>query len=133
MPQVTALTPSAAVWFVCAMADRPLLPESTPWPPRRTRQLGALILVVSVLAAGAIYWSETRSAPIPEGQLLTGYDRQRNHDMGVMYGRGGRDLMNSLEAVDSPAGHAILTIVAGIVGALICVSRARVVEDEERR
>jgi hypothetical protein len=114
------------------VADLPLLPDSTRWPPRRTRQLGALILVASLLAAGGIYWSETRSAEIPEGQLLAEYDRQRNHDMGVLYGRGGRDLMNALDAVDSPAGHALLTIGAGIVGAGMCLWRARLVEDDER-
>jgi hypothetical protein len=96
------------------------------------RQLGALILVVSVLAAGVIYWSETRSAEISAGQVLAGFDRQRNHDMGVLYGRGGRDLMNALDAIDSPAGHAVLTIGAGIIGAGVCFSRARVIEDERR-
>jgi hypothetical protein len=48
-----------------------------------------LILTISLLAAGRLYWSETRAAATPEGQLLEGYERQRNHDMGVMYGRGG--------------------------------------------
>jgi hypothetical protein len=89
-----------------------------------------LILVASLLAAGGIYWSETRSAEIPEGQLLAGYDRQRDHDMDVLYGRGGRDLMNALDAVNSPTGHAILMIGAGMIGARMCFSRARVVEDE---
>jgi hypothetical protein len=112
--------------------DPPLIPDSPPWPPKRTRQLGALILIVSVLAAGRIYWSETRFAETPEGQLLEGYDRQRNHDMGVMYGRGGRDLMNALQAMDSPAGHAILLIGAGLIGAGICFHRARQIEDGER-
>jgi len=130
---VTTLTRSAAVWSVwAAVADLPLLPDSTPWPSKRTRQLGALILLASLLAAGGIYWSETRRAEIPEGQVLAGYDRQRDHDMGVLYGRGGRDLMNALDAVNSPAGHAILTIGAGIIGAWMCFSRARVVEDDER-
>jgi hypothetical protein len=115
------------------MADRPLLTDSPPWPSRRTRQLGVLILLISVLAAGVIYWWEARSAAIPAGQLLTGYDRQRNHDMGVLYGKGGRDMVNAIEAVDSPAGHAVLTIGAGLIGAWMCFSRARVVEDEERR
>jgi hypothetical protein len=90
------------------------------------------ILVVSLLAAGRIYWSETRSVDTPEGQLLEGYERQRNHDMGVMYGRGGRDLMNALAAVDSPAGHALLTIGAGMIGAGLCFHRARQVEADER-
>jgi hypothetical protein len=112
--------------------DRPLLPETTPWPPRRTRRLGALILVASLFAAAGMYWSETRSADIPEGQLLDGYERQRDHDMGVMYGRGGRDLMNALDAVDSPAGHAILVIGGGVIAATMCFSRARQVEQNER-
>jgi hypothetical protein len=112
--------------------DPPLLPDSTPWPPRRTRQLGALILAVSLLAAGGIYWSEIRSAETPDGELLAGYERQRNHDMGVMYGRGGRDLMNALQTVDSPAGHAILVIGAGLIGAGLCLRRARQVEEHER-
>jgi hypothetical protein len=114
------------------VADLPLLPESTPWPAWRIRRLGALILVASVLAAGAIYWSESRSGEISEGQILAGFDRQRNHDMGVLYGRGGRDLMNALEAVDSPPGHAILALGAGIIGAWTCFSRARVIEDDKR-
>ena len=114
------------------VAGPPLLPDSTPWPPRRTRQLGALILAASLLAAGGLYWNETRSAGIPEGQLLAGYDRQRDHDMGLLYGRGGRDLMKMLESIDSPAGHALLTIGAGIIGAGLCFSRARVVEEDER-
>jgi hypothetical protein len=114
------------------VANPPLLPEEAPWPPRRTRRVGALILVASLFAAGALYWSETRSADTPEGQLLAGYERQRNHDMGVLYGRGGRDLMDALQAVDSPAGHALLTIGAGMAGAWWCFYRARIVEDNER-
>ena len=114
------------------MADPPLLPDSTPWPPRRTRQLGAVILFASLLAAGALYRSETRSAETPEGQLLAGYDRQRDHDMGLLYGRGGRDLMNVLESINSPTGHALLTIGGGVFVALMCFSRARLVEDDQQ-
>ena len=67
-----------------------------------------------------------------EGEVLAGYDRERRHDRGVLYGRAGRDLMDALDAVNSPAGHAILTIGIGIVGAWMCFSRARVVEGDER-
>jgi hypothetical protein len=103
-----------------------------PWPPRRTRQLGALILAISVLAAACLYWAETRSAETPAGQLLAGYDRQRNQDMGVLYGRGGRDFINALDDVNSPTGHVVLVIGAGMIGAWICLYRARLVEDDER-
>jgi hypothetical protein len=40
--------------------------------------------------------------------------------------------MNALQAVDSPPGHAILMIAAGMIGAGMCRHRARQVEDEER-
>ncbi len=96
------------------------------------RQLGALILAGSVLAAGAIYWWEMRAARIADAQVLAGYERQRNYEMGVIYGRGGRDLMNALDAVDSPSGHAVLTVGAGIIGGLICFFRARAIETDER-
>lgn len=102
------------------------------WPPRRTRQLGASILVSGLLAASGLYLIETRSAEIPDEQLLAGYARQRNHDMGVLYGRGGRDLMNALESANSPAGHAVLMIGAGAIGAWVCFYRAALVEEEER-
>jgi hypothetical protein len=91
-----------------------------------------LILVASLLAAAGIYRSETQSAEIPKGQLLAGYDRQRNHDMGVLYGRGGRALIDIFDAFNSPAGHAMLSIGAGLIGAWMCFSRARVVEEDER-
>jgi hypothetical protein len=97
------------------------------------RQLGALILAASVLAAGAVYWWETRSAAVSEGQLLSGFDRQRNHDMGVLYGRGGRDLMNAVDEADSPGGHAVLTIAAGVIAAGICFFRARAIENDDQR
>lgn len=127
-------TNSRRVVLWAAVADLPLpRDDSPPWPPRRTRQLGALILLASLLAAGGHYWWETRSAETPLGQLLAGYDRQRNHDMGVLYGRGGRDFMNALIAVDSPGGHAILTIGAGMVGLWVCFHRARLVEEDQRR
>jgi len=118
------------VWSFAVVAAPPLLPESTPWPPRRTRQLGLIILLGSLLAAGGLYVSETRSAGTPKGQLLEGYERQRNHDMGVLYGRGGRDLMNALDSIDSPAGHAVLTIGVGAIATLVCFHRARIVEDD---
>ncbi len=92
------------------------------------RQLGAWILAASLLAAGGLYWWETRSADIPEDQLFAGYARQRDHDMGLLYGPGGRDLMNVLEDVDSPAGHAILVVGAGAFGAWLCFYRARLDE-----
>jgi len=91
-----------------------------------------LILVASLLGAAGLYWSETRSADTAEGELLASYERQRNHDMGVMYGRGGRDMMNALDDVDSPVGHAVLMIAAGLIGARVCFYRARLVEDGER-
>ena len=91
-----------------------------------------LVLVASLLGAAGLYWSESRSADTAEGQLLAGYDRQRNHDMGVMYGRGGRDIMNALNDLESPLGHAILMIAAGLIGARVCFYRARLVEDDER-
>ena len=91
-----------------------------------------MILVASLLAAAGLYWSESRSADTGRGQLLAGYDRQRNHDMGVMYGKGGRDMMNALDDVDSPVGHAVLMIAAGVIGARVCFYRARLVEDGER-
>ena len=67
-----------------------------------------------------------------DAEVLAGYDRERRYDMGVLYGRGGRDLMDALDTVNSPAGHAILMIGIGIVGAWMCFSRARVVESDER-
>jgi hypothetical protein len=102
------------------------------WPPRRTRQLGASIFVAGLLGAAVLYFVETRSAEIPEEQVLAGYARQRNHDMGVLYGRGGRDLMDALESANSPAGHAVLMIGAGAIGAWVCFHRAALVEDDER-
>jgi hypothetical protein len=114
------------------VADAPRLTrESPPWPPSRTRKLGAAILVASLLAAGGLYWSETRARETPQGELLAGYDRQRNHDMGVLYGRGGRDLMNALTDVDSPAGHAVLVVAAGLIGARLCFYRAHLVEEDQ--
>jgi len=88
--------------------------------------------VTSLLAAAALYWSETRSAETPEAQLLVGYDRQRNHDLGVLYGSGGRDLVHALEAVESPVGHAALMVGAGAIAARICFYRARLDEEDER-
>jgi|SRR5579862_5160518 len=113
------------------MADSSLPPEPAPWPPRRTRQLGTSILVASLLAAAGLYWSETRAPDSSEGQLLVGYDRQRNHDLGLLYGPGGRDLMDALDTLGSPVGHAVLTVGAGAIGAWICFYRARLVEQDE--
>ena len=89
--------------------------------------------MASLLTAGGLYLVETRSAEIPEEQLLAGYARQRNHDMGVLYGRGGRDLMNALETANSPAGHAVLMIGGGAIGAWICFYRAALEDDERAR
>jgi hypothetical protein len=89
------------------------------------------MLVASLLAAAGLYWSETRSAESPE-LLLVGYERQRNHDMGLLYGRGGRDLIDALEAAESPGGQAFLVAAAGAVGAWICFYRARVADEDGR-
>jgi hypothetical protein len=115
---------------LAAVANSSLPTEPASWPPTQTRRLGASILVASLLGAGGLYWSETCDAETPAGEFLVGYDRQRDHDMGVMYGRGGRDLMNALEALESPAGHFVLMVGAGAIGAGICFHRARLVEDE---
>ncbi len=47
-------------------------------------------------------------------------------------GRGGLDMMNALDDVDSPAGHAVLMVGAGLIGAWVCFYRAHLVEDSER-
>lgn len=120
------------MWSLAAVADSSLPPAPASWPPRRTRQLGASIFLAGLLAAGGLYVVETRSAEIPEEQLLAGYARQRNHDRGVLYGRGGRDLMDALESANSPAGHAVLMIGAGAIGMWVCFYRATLVEEEER-
>jgi hypothetical protein len=41
-------------------------------------------------------------------------------------------LVHALEAVDSPVGHAALTVGVGTMVAWICFYRARLVEEDER-
>ena len=91
---------------------------AVPEPGRRMRIIGIVTLVVGCVAAGLLYWLETRNAEPSLEELMPGYSRANSRMMGIYYGHAGQMMWEWRETLARPDTQAaIILVVAAIVAA----------------
>jgi hypothetical protein len=112
---------------------------SAPAPPsrrrtRRLRTIGVLVLVLGLVAAGAVYWLGTRDADLSGKLSMQGFDRAERRQMGRLYGKSGLLIDEWTDDLKQPSTQAIL--IAGFSAAVFagCFYFARLLDfDDEAR
>ena len=99
------------------MADRP--PLIPPVDPRRiARQLrvtGRIVLIISLLMAGWMAWTEWRRTEPTLEEVLPGYDASERRQVGEMYGLFGRDVWDTWSEVRRPYPAAAIITTMGVL------------------
>ena len=98
---------------------------------KRLRRMGICVLAACIGLAilvyrfGVVHHEPTLRELLPDSRAVI--ERQR----GVLFGRAGVTMMNWLDALEQPAGHAFILVVAGVIGAAACYQVAHAIEVEE--
>jgi hypothetical protein len=101
-------------------------------PSDRFRLTGALVLLVGLLGAGIYYWVEARPTGPSMEDLMPGYTRARERQMGIMMGQAGVLMAEWQDALELPGTQALIGVgVAGLFS--LYFFRAAWVMDEEER
>lgn len=99
------------------MAARP--PLIPPADPRRiARQLrvtGRVVLIISLLVAGRIAWTEWRRTQPTLEELIPGYDAAERRQVGEMYGLFARDAWDTWSDVRRPYSAAAIIATSGVL------------------
>jgi hypothetical protein len=94
----------------------PLIPP--PDPRRIARQLrvaARIVLIVSLLVAGWMAWTEWRRTEPAPGDLISGYDADERRQVGEMYGLFGRDVWDLWSDVQRPYTAAAIITTSGVL------------------
>jgi hypothetical protein len=114
------------------------MPQLPPEPSfsmssKRLRAIGAAIIVVG-LVGGAIFYvvnAASASKPLDDMSAL-GYERARQHQMGIMMGHAGQIMMQWMDDFERPWVQAILIAIGFAIVSAFFFRAAWVVDEEER-
>ena len=96
-----------------------LLPRWSSLPAsRRFRAIGVIVLVAGLAGAGLFYWIQTRSLGPTMDDLMPGYSRKRERQMGIMMGSLGMTMMEWMDALKEPRTQAIIIAVVSVLAAV---------------
>ena len=98
---------------------------------RRARWLrltAAMVLLLGVFGADAVYWLGTRSADSPDDPSVVGYDKAQVRQMGILYGKQGLWIEEWRYKLKHPGPQACVIVVASVLAAGGCFYFARLVE-----
>lgn len=80
------------------------------WRARRLRWVGAIIGLLGLSAAVAVYWAETPSAAVQEEAAMTGFNRASERQMAVLYGKQGQFVEELTRSLKQPETQAVLIL-----------------------
>jgi hypothetical protein len=104
----------------------PLLPQADPLRiARQLRVTGRIVLVISLLTAGRMAWTEWRRTEPTIEEVLPGTEAAEARQMGEMYGLFMRDAWNVWCDVRRPYPAAVLIASSGLLVTLGCSRLAR--------
>ena len=98
--------------------NHPLARWSALKPSKRLRVIGTLVLVFGIAGACLVYWVQTRSAGPTLDDLMPGYTRKRERQMGIMMGTLGMTMMEWMDALKEPRTQAIILAILSTLVAL---------------
>jgi hypothetical protein len=88
-------------------------------PSDRVRAIGVAMLVAGGIAACALYWVGSRHAGPGIDELLPGYSRNRERQVGIMVGGFVVTLLEWFDALKDPRVQAAIVAVVAALAALI--------------
>jgi len=107
-------------------------PQNDPQPPRpgsRLRRAGFVILIAGLLAAGTVYWMGTRSPNLMDDASMVGFNRARERQMGLLYGKMGNLINDWADDLKQPENQAGLIVIGSILLAAGCFHFARLSDE----
>ncbi|HKW28475.1 MAG TPA: hypothetical protein VJT54_04005 [Verrucomicrobiae bacterium] len=97
---------------------------------KRLRVMGAVVLLLGLAGAGAVYWVRTHTGEPTEDELLAGNTRAEVHQMGVLYGKMGLITQELSDDLKQPGTQACIIAIISILIAAVCFYFARLEDDE---
>lgn len=88
-----------------------------------------MVLLLGLVAAGAVYWIRTHFGEPSEDELLMGNARAESHQMGVLYGKMGILVLQWSDDLKQPGTQAILIAGVSILISAGCFYFARLLDD----
>jgi hypothetical protein len=84
---------------------------------RRLKAIGIIVLLLGIGGASLVYWMQTRSADFSDNISMTGYNRQEQRQMEILYGKSGQAIEKFFNALKQPGTQAILILaISGVIG-----------------
>jgi hypothetical protein len=124
---ITLLSTWSGIKGVDILARHPGKKESD-----RQRGIGALVLGLGLVAAAAFYATHARPAPPVMDDLLPGYARAQEREMGQLMGHAGVLMLEWQDALDRPGVQAALIAAASALLASYFFRVASVMDHEAR-
>jgi len=94
------------------------------------RLCGAIMLLLAVASAGTAWRLHLHPTPTIE-QLLPGYRRANERQMGILYGQAGVMLWDLTDALSDPETEAVIGAIAGVLAAIGCFYGAWLLDGTE--
>jgi len=98
------------------------------------RGIGAIVLLLGLVCAGAVYWTGTHG---PEGmdgpdeRLLEGPSRAERHQVGLLYGKFGLRILDMMNGLKRPGTQAVIVAAVLILIAGGCLYIAHVLDRDD--
>jgi hypothetical protein len=97
---------------------------------RRLRLAGIIALLLGLIGAGAVYWLGSRGPDFSEDPSMTAFDRNKERQMEILYGKQGELIENLTNDLKQPGTQAALIAAASVIAASACFYFARLTDDE---
>ena len=98
--------------------------------PERLRMIGVIVLLLGLVAAGAVYWLGTHSSEPSEDELLPGNARAESRQMEILYGKLGLLTVELSNDLKQPGTQACIIATISILAAAGCFYVARLSDDD---
>lgn len=99
---------------------------------RHFRIAAAAVLVCGFLCAGWVYWRGSKAVDLSNDPSMMGYDKKRQYQMEMYYGRQGLVLDQLIEALKQPKTQALLILAGSVLIAGGCFYVAHLLDVEAR-
>lgn len=112
-------------------------PQSAPDSPARwslrLRRAGVAVLLGGSLVAGVVYWQGTRAPDLSDDPAMLGFNRARERQMAILYGKMGTLIEDGLDDLKRPGTQAALIAGGTVIVAAGCFYFARLSGNEGPR
>ena len=98
--------------------DKTSGPRSSSKKSARLRMIGIIVLMLGISGASTVYWLGTRSPDLTDDLSMLGYNKAKQRQMGMLYGKMGPVIDDWLDDLKHPGTQATLLVaVSGLIAA----------------